>query len=122
MEQKTDSLGSATVSADVLKRAVIEQAEKGFLGMLALVGQSGIKIQTDGGAYPLPDADYVVLMLAKTTGDTRVAWLRVEDKPVAIDIEQPVQKVPVASSADGDPAGYSRDESDSRVTDTSVDP
>ena len=78
MSRRKD-LGGATVSAEQLKQAVIEQAGSGFLGMLSLVGQTGVKVQTEGGSYPLPDADYIVLMLAKPTGAKRVGWVRVEE-------------------------------------------
>lgn len=79
MAKQSKGLEAERVSADELKRAVVEQAENGFMGMLVVQGQGAIKIQTEGGAYPLPDADYVILMLPTATDDKRVAWLAVKD-------------------------------------------
>lgn len=67
------------VTGEQLAAAVVNAAREGFMGMLSITGQSSLKVTTDEGTWPLPEGDYVVLMLPKPTGDKGVRWLRVAD-------------------------------------------
>lgn len=81
MTKRNDSKGPS-VPAKRIADAVKARADgEGFLGMMTLVGQTGIKVQTEAGSFPLPDGDYVILLLkADLPGDPRVAWIRAEDE------------------------------------------
>jgi hypothetical protein len=80
MSNETDSARDVVVGEALLRDAIVTGAQaNAYAGMLAVISQTGIRVQTDAGSWPLPDGDYVVLMLRNPSGEApRCAWLRTE--------------------------------------------